>query len=322
MRAGRMWWLAGFASVAFAAAACSAEAKDGGGAIVTYVTPAGTSTANAPASAGASATPSEPPELLLSTIEVYQSGAILASVTGTIASGSVTFLGRPFPLTKGTQSMYAFVPTDTEDPAGPQALRVDFTLPNGTKGSLSETVTVLKTKWTVDSLTFTDSQTETLLDPSVVANEFATLKAVYGKITLRKLWTGAWQLPLDGPVTARYGEQRSINGSVPSGHHGGTDIGVPDGTPVMATNSGIVVLARQLQVRGNMVIIDHGGGLFSGYAHLSSFSVAEGQSVVAGEVIAMSGNTGLSTGAHLHWEMSAAGILLDALRFTDGTNGF
>lgn len=319
-----MWWLAGFASVAFAAAACSAEAEDGGGAIVTYVTPAGTSTANAPASisSGAAATPAEPPELLLSTMEVYQSGAFLASVTGTIASGSVTFLGRPFPLTKGTQSMYAFVPTDTEDPAGPQALRVDFTLPNGTKGSLNETVTVLKTKWTVDSLTFTDSQTETLLDPAVVANEFATLKAVYGKTTPRKLWTGAWQLPLDGPVTARYGEQRSINGGAPSGHHGGTDIGVPDGTPVMATNSGIVVLARQLQVRGNMVIIDHGGGLFSGYAHLSSFSVAEGQSVIAGEVIAMSGNTGLSTGAHLHWEMSAAGILLDALRFTDGTNGF
>ena len=83
-----------------------------------------------------------------------------------------------------------------------------------------------------------------------------------------------------------------------------------------------VVLARQMQVRGNMVIIDHGGGLFSGYAHLSAFNVAEGQMVEAGEVIAMSGNTGLSTGAHLHWEMSSGGILLDALRFTDGSNGF
>lgn len=324
MRVSGMWLLAGFASVAFAASACTAEAKDDGGAVVTYVTPAGTSTAIAAAGAtpGASATHTEPPELLLSTIEVYQSGAVLVSVTGTIAAGSVTLLGRTFPLTKGTQSMYAFVPTDTEDPPGPQLLRVDFTLPNGTKGSLTETVTVLKTKWTVDSLTFSESQTETLLDSTVVANELATVKAIYGKVTPQKLWTGAWQLPLDGPITARYGEQRSINGSVPSGHHGGTDIGVPEGTPVAATNSGRVVLSKQLQVRGNMVILDHGGGLFSGYAHLKSFSVAEGQAVVAGELIGLSGNTGLSTGAHLHWEMSAAGILLDALRFTDGTNGY
>jgi murein DD-endopeptidase MepM/ murein hydrolase activator NlpD len=148
------------------------------------------------------------------------------------------------------------------------------------------------------------------------------LKGVYEKVTPQKLWSGAWQLPVDGAITARYGEQRSINGSPPSGHHGGTDIGVPEGTPVHATNSGRVVLARQLHVRGNMVIIDHGGGLFSGYAHLSEIKVTEGQMVAAGDVIAASGNTGLSTGAHLHWEMSSFGILLDAIRFTDGSNGF
>lgn len=302
--------------------ACGAKASDGGGAVITLVTPAGTSTAAATASPDASATPLPPPELLLSTIEIYQSGAALASVTGQVASGSVTFLGRTFPLTKGSQSMYAFVPADTDDPAGPQALRVDFTMANGAKGSLSAMVTVLKTPWTVDSLTFTENQREALLDPAVVANELAILKAAYGKATPQKLWTGAWRLPLDGPVTARYGEQRSINGSAPSGHHGGTDIAATEGTPVHATNSGRVVLAKQLRVRGNMVIIDHGGGLFSGYAHLSGFSVSEGQMVAAGDVIAASGNTGLSTGAHLHWEMSASGILLDALRFTDGTNGF
>ncbi len=89
-----------------------------------------------------------------------------------------------------------------------------------------------------------------------------------------------------------------------------------------ATNRGRVVLAQQLQVRGNMVIIDHGGGLYSGYAHLSSFNVSEGQMVEAGDIVGMSGNTGLSTGPHLHWEMAIDGVWLDALRFTDGTNGF
>ena len=320
MRVGRGWIWGTGALALLAAAACGGGNGDDGGAIVTLVTPAGTKPGAA--SAVASGTPIPAPELLLSATEIFQSGAVLASVTGQVASGTVTFLGRTLPLTKGTKSIYAFVPTDTEDAPGPHPIRIDFTQPNGTKGTLNDTVTVLKTKWTVDSLEFTDAQTEALLDPKVIAAELATLKAVYTKVTAEKLWAGAWQLPLDGPVTSRYGEQRSVNGSEPSGHHGGTDIGVPQGTPAHATNRGKVVLARQMQVRGNMVIIDHGGGLFSGYAHLSALNVTEGQMVEAGDVIGMSGNTGLSTGAHLHWEMSSAGVLLDALRFTDGTNGF
>jgi murein DD-endopeptidase MepM/ murein hydrolase activator NlpD len=91
---------------------------------------------------------------------------------------------------------------------------------------------------------------------------------------------------------------------------------------VLATNSGRVVMARQMALRGNMVIIDHGGGLLSGYGHMSAFAVAEGQTVQAGDIIGYVGNTGLSTGAHLHWEMAAGGIVVDALRFTDGTDGF
>jgi len=119
-----------------------------------------------------------------------------------------------------------------------------------------------------------------------------------------------------------FGEQRSINGGTPSGNHGGTDISAIPGTPVKAANSGRVAMARELSVRGNMVIIDHGGGLFTGYGHMSSFAVSEGQEVAAGEVIGAVGNTGLSTGAHLHWEVSAGGILVDAWRFADGSNGF
>jgi murein DD-endopeptidase MepM/ murein hydrolase activator NlpD len=141
-------------------------------------------------------------------------------------------------------------------------------------------------------------------------------------VTPEKLWSGGWGMPVNGAVTARYGEQRSINGSAPSGHHGGTDLGAEEGTPVLATNAGRVVLVRQLKVRGNMVVIDHGGGLFSGYSHLSAFHVSEGQLVAAGDHIADVGNTGLSTGAHLHWEMASQGVFLDALRFADGTNGF
>ncbi len=288
---------------------------------VRLATPAGP-TATPTLLPGETVTPLEPPELVLSTLEVYQAGAILVSVTGDIRGGQVTFLGRKFPLTPGSQSQYTFVPVDTEDPPGDHVLNVDVTLPTGTKGTLQETITVLATEWTVDSLEFTPEQVTEYMDPAVVAEEAAMLKGLYTKVTPEKLWDGYWQQPVAGALTSRYGEERAINGSDPSGHHGGTDFGALEGTPVTATNSGRVVLVRQLRVRGNMVVIDHGGGLYSGYAHLSEIQVAEGDAVEAGQQIGLVGNTGLSTGAHLHWEMASNGILLDALRFTDGTNGF
>jgi hypothetical protein len=311
-------------------AACG-TADAGAGVVTEQVTPYGSSASGSqPAGsaspvtspgAGASETPPAEPELMLSTLSVYQSGAVLVSVTGAVTSGNVTFLGRQYPLTKGTKSMFTFAGVDTEDPTGPAAIKVDFLTPNGSKGTLSDTVTVLHTPWTVDSLQFSD-ETSQLLDPKIVNDELALLHSIYTKVTPEKYWSGDWLLPVDGPLTARYGEQRSINGSAPSGHHGGTDLAADKGTPVKATNAGRVVLARQLQVRGNMVIIDHGGGLYSGYAHFSAIQVSEGQMVKQGDIIGLSGDTGLVTGPHLHWEMAIDGILLDALRFTDGTNGF
>lgn len=303
------------------AAACGASANgDGNGIQVKLVTPV--AEVSPTLEPGVSPTPLVPPELLVSTFEVHQAGAVLVSVTGDITGGTANFLGRNFRLAKGSQSMFAFVGVDTEDPIGPQVLKVDVTLRNGSKVALQETVSVLAAEWTVDSLEFTDPQTQQLLDPKLIADELARLKAVYAGVTPDKLWSGPWLLPVNGALTARYGEQRSINGSAPSGHHGGTDFGALEGTPVIATNSGVVVLAEELKVRGNMVVIDHGGGLYSGYAHLSLIHVKKGDLIDAGELIAEVGNTGLSTGAHLHWEMASQGVFLDALRFTDGTNGF
>jgi murein DD-endopeptidase MepM/ murein hydrolase activator NlpD len=76
-----------------------------------------------------------------------------------------------------------------------------------------------------------------------------------------------------------------------------------------------VTLAEPLSVRGNAVIIDHGRGIFTGYWHLSELDVTVGQSLNTGDVIGLVGNTGLSTGAHLHWEMRVHGIAVDPMQF-------
>lgn len=316
----KVWWTALVAAVlVVVASACGGGGERRPDVIVKISTPAASASPTAPA-----ADPSaqiDPPELVLSTTDVFQGGAVLVSVVGQLSGGSVTLFGVEHTLLQGERSKYTFIGVPVDQEPGPYTMTIGFTLSNGTKGTMPADITVLATDWTVDSLTFTEGQTESFLDAQVMSDEEAQLEEVYATDSDAKLWNGPWQIPVDGPVTARFGEQRSINGGEPEGHHAGTDLGVPEGTPVHAANSGVVVMARQMALRGNFIVIDHGGGLLSGYGHLSQFSVAEGQHVEAGQVIGLVGNTGLSTGAHLHWEMSVDGVLVDAWRFVDGTNG-
>ena len=85
------------------------------------------------------------------------------------------------------------------------------------------------------------------------------------------------------------------------------------GTPVHASAPGRVAAVMQLKVRGNVVIIDHGRGVFTMYCHLSRTVVKEGQMVDVGDVVAYSGNTGRSEGPHIHWELAVGGITVDPL---------
>ena len=87
-------------------------------------------------------------------------------------------------------------------------------------------------------------------------------------------------------------------------------------------NAGTVVLAGRYLVRGNLVVIDHGGGVLSLYGHMNELAVVTGQPVSKNQVIGYVGSTGLSSGPHLHWELSVAGVLVDGLRWLDGSQGF
>ena len=116
-------------------------------------------------------------------------------------------------------------------------------------------------------------------------------KVVTGKVSARGL---SW--PLTGPVSSGFG---SRGGRL----HAGVDIAVPIGTPVRAAADGTVAVAGAVSGYGNAVYIEHAGGLFTRYGHLSRLQVRAGQAVKRGEQIALSGNTGNSTGPHLHFEV-------------------
>lgn len=311
----RRAFLTGVSASALLAAGCGA----GGGKAVVKIATKSSGPAEAPVAT--TPTPVPPPELISSADTVFQGGAVLISLVGQVKDGSVTFLERTRPLGQGSQSIYSFVGIEAEAPPGAHPMKIDFTLASGSKGSLMSQAVVAKTNWTIDSIIISD-KLAALLDPKLGADELTALTRVYSGMTYEKLWSGAWAQPVPGAITTRFGEKRSYNGAPASGHHSGTDIGAGAGAPVGATNSGRVVMARQLALRGNMVVVDHGGGLFSGYSHLQSFAVGEGQAVAAGELLGFVGTTGLSTGPHLHWEMASGGVVVDAFRFMDGTNGF
>jgi murein DD-endopeptidase MepM/ murein hydrolase activator NlpD len=86
---------------------------------------------------------------------------------------------------------------------------------------------------------------------------------------------------------------------------------------VQASAAGRVVATRLFNIRGNVVILDHGRGVFTLYCHLSKFNVEEGQIVDVGDVLGYSGNTGRSLGPHVHWELAVGGVTVNPLAWVD-----
>jgi murein DD-endopeptidase MepM/ murein hydrolase activator NlpD len=157
-----------------------------------------------------------------------------------------------------------------------------------------------------------------LLDPTLAEAERAKVDAAFAGVSEQRLWGGTFGFPLEGELrtTAPFGQRRSYSGGPVASYHTGHDYGADQGTPVLAPITGTVVLAEPLQVRGQVVILDHGLGIFTGFWHLSRIDVTGGQLVGRGEVVGLVGNTGLSTGPHLHWEMRVLGLPVDPLQWT------
>ena len=162
------------------------------------------------------------------------------------------------------------------------------------------------------------AERQALLDPVLVAAERDKLNATWSVFNPTRYWNGLFNVPVEKfiKISSPFGTRRSYDGGPFASYHEGTDFSVASGTPVYAPAAGVVMVAEPLIVRGNAVVIDHGWGVYSGYWHLSEFKVTPGQTVQQGDLIALSGNTGLSTGAHLHWDMKVWGVNVDAMQFT------
>ena len=133
-----------------------------------------------------------------------------------------------------------------------------------------------------------------------IKKEQHELGEMYKIIRREKLWKGPFILPVDSIVTSPYGGKRLYNGAL-AGAHLGLDLRAQVGTPIYAPGGGVVVLAKNLYYTGNTVILDHGYGIFTIYAHMSKLKVKKGVKVEPKRLLGLAGMTGRVTGPHLHW---------------------
>ncbi|MFA9424625.1 MAG: M23 family metallopeptidase, partial [Sedimentibacter sp.] len=123
-----------------------------------------------------------------------------------------------------------------------------------------------------------------------------------------------WPVPGNYRITSPFGGRYDPISGVWS-NHGGTDIAAPNGSAIVAVNSGVVIYAGWHYSYGNYIIVDHGGGISTLYAHCSKLLASKGQAVERGETIALIGSTGYSTGNHLHFEVRVNGVRVQPMDY-------
>lgn len=134
---------------------------------------------------------------------------------------------------------------------------------------------------------------------SRIQRELEKNRAIYATITPERYWKTPLVRPLPGIITSEFGVKRLFNGE-PRNRHRGVDFRGAEGVEIKSLAAGKVVLAENQYYSGNVVIVDHGLGVYSNYCHMSAFKVKDGDVVKAGQLLGLVGMTGRVTGPHLH----------------------
>lgn len=238
-------------------------------------------------------------------LEVATAGS--ATVSGTFLERSLAFVALD-----GNTRHIAFVgiPIFAESGIFTISLLVDA---NGVQTPFAFNMRVLTGAYGSQNLNVSDVN---LTAPAVQDAEFDLLANLTDTVTLTRQWSGPFSIPAAAAMNSPFGTRRSYNGGPISAYHSGADFASAPGTSIFAAANGTVVLADTLNIRGNAVVLDHGWGIYSLYAHLTTINVALGNSVATGDIIGTAGSTGRVTGPHLHWEIWVNGVPVNPLTWT------
>jgi hypothetical protein len=253
--------------------------------------------------------------LTLTPREVTAGSPELIRITANADTVIGEWFGRKLEFFPGADhgTWFALAGVDVEAPIGSSSLHIR-THVGGKDVFLDRGIDIHAAHYRTSSLTVSPKFVQPPPEALKEIEEESQLKAkVFAASASGPLWRGNFHAPVASAATDSFGTRRMLNGKLATIHKG-ADFRAATGTPVHASNSGVVVLARPLYYEGNCVIIDHGMGLFTLSMHFSRIDVHEGQRVKGGDRLGLSGATGRVTGPHLHWAVRWQGAYLDPVK--------
>lgn len=193
-------------------------------------------------------------------------------------------------------------------------LTLEGELPDGKRFTFSQNVLIQDANFPFDPTLEVDPAT---LDPAVTEPESELWASLAVPVTPGKMWDGLFASPVPADFkdcwTSLFGNRRSYNSGAYDSFHSGLDFCGRVGTELYAVAPGKVVYTDMLIVRGGVLVIDHGWGVYTAYDHLSEILVQLGNTVQTGQLIGLGGDTGRSTGPHLHWEVWVGGVQVNPI---------
>lgn len=236
---------------------------------------------------------------------VYQGEAVSVAVSNDSLLSAVFFQDKEYPFFIFGDEKIAVIGLGTKQKTGQTVLKI---------GDREEKIEILEGVF----------GSEKVPAPKPLTAAQAKQRVQERATVLEEIKTSSPTIYFDGPfaaplakieVTEGFGFQRIS--PVATSIHNGVDLRAAVGTSVMAANAGRVLMAAKYLYEGGFVILDHGNGIQTTYLHLSQVNVKEGQIVKKGEIIGLSGSSGLSTGPHLHFGVKVYEVDVDPLRFLD-----
>ena len=204
-------------------------------------------------------------------------------------------------------------PVPCDVPGGVFSLKGTFFFVNGSEKSFSLQIPLLRKEFGHEELAVASVFSEpSQHDHMRMKKEAAELGQILAWLSPGALMELPLHRPVPGRVNSVFGLSRIMNGRIKSVHYG-VDLDGVDGEPVLAAAFGRVALSARHHLGGNILVLDHGCGVFTLYMHLSTFYLTQGQVAARGEPIGEVGSSGRVTGPHLHLGLSVLGSFVDAL---------
>ncbi|GER78855.1 MAG: LysM peptidoglycan-binding domain-containing protein [Chloroflexi bacterium] len=201
-------------------------------------------------------------------------------------------------------------------PPGLYPLTLEGELPDGERFAFSQNVLIRDANFPYDPSLDVNPAT---VDPAVTEPESELWASLGQPVTPQKMWDGLFASPVPPDFTSCwtsfFGNRRSYNGGPYDSFHSGLDFCGRVGTELYAAAPGRVVYTDMLIVRGGVVVIDHGWGVYTAYDHLSEILAQPGDMVQPGQLIGLGGATGRTTGPHLHWEVWVGGVQVNPVEW-------